>query len=602
MKCIGIYWRKFFRAWLLPFSFWGSRAWIRIPLLFGLWHAATSVGQPLLFNQAADGVTIEQGVSLFVEGGVQTGGGAADGWFNVEGSIVVGQNCPADSGTADWTVNNLTHGGTEGDGWVQLVSGQQEIGGTGYPQFSNLLLGATSEFYGLASDIRVWDTLDLGLSNQLALSGNELSLMLNSPDALDWQNGGWLVSESSPDGGVDYGTVYWETESSSDSTWYRIPFGTIVPNLAIDFLPMLESDSYVRAATYGTGSDNLPLPLTGRGLSGDVGDLYGMVTGGDNTPWTIDRFWVLDPGATARTMRLRFLPAESSGGVVGLEETLQAQHWGAGGWGYPGVGDPEWPGMPSVLATISGAGAWTLATNANPLPVGCVEFKAEPLSGQVKLHWTTQTELNNKGFYIERTTDSFTWESIGFVKGTGTSSVPKMYVFEDLSPPLNGSYYRLIQQDENGWTEQACGVLNAIPLPGSDDSGGNLMLWPNPATDQILGSWNGAMPEQVIWRLLTLEGREIKREELLRFEQGFNNKLSQMELNQGELSMAELSKGELSRAEINLAEISLADLSQTCSVLFRLPPFLDPGYRMLEIRTLIGAQTFTEHQLILIQP
>ena len=109
---------------------------------------------------------------------------------------MVGQNCHADSGTADWTVNNLTHGGTEGDGWVQLVSGQQEIGGTGYPQFSNLLLGATSEFYGLASDIRVWDTLDLGLSNQLALSGNELSLMLNSPDALDWQNGGWLVSES----------------------------------------------------------------------------------------------------------------------------------------------------------------------------------------------------------------------------------------------------------------------------------------------------------------------------------------------------------------------------------------------------------------------
>ncbi|MGB4843348.1 MAG: T9SS type A sorting domain-containing protein [Ferruginibacter sp.] len=71
----------------------------------------------------------------------------------------------------------------------------------------------------------------------------------------------------------------------------------------------------------------------------------------------------------------------------------------------------------------------------------------------VSLNWSTSTEVNNKGFYVERTETSGAsgWENIGFVAGAINSAVTKNYTTIDNNIQLDKIYrYRLKQVDFDG--------------------------------------------------------------------------------------------------------------------------------------------------------
>ncbi len=94
-----------------------------------------------------------------------------------------------------------------------------------------------------------------------------------------------------------------------------------------------------------------------------------------------------------------------------------------------------------------------------PLPVEFVNFTANftgNLSGNnILLEWETASELNNRGFEVQRKYNN-QWEDIGFVTGKGNSSESTHYQYEDhLDNSLfNGILiYRLKQIDFNGSTK-----------------------------------------------------------------------------------------------------------------------------------------------------
>jgi len=65
------------------------------------------------------------------------------------------------------------------------------------------------------------------------------------------------------------------------------------------------------------------------------------------------------------------------------------------------------------------------------------------------LNWSTATELNNKGFEIERSDDNKDFITRGFVEGSGTTTERHEYTFTEEA--LNGKvYYRLKQIDHDG--------------------------------------------------------------------------------------------------------------------------------------------------------
>lgn len=108
------------------------------------------------------------------------------------------------------------------------------------------------------------------------------------------------------------------------------------------------------------------------------------------------------------------------------------------------------------------------------LPVELLDFSGEMVGTTLQLNWQTASELNNEGFEIERSPNGESWETIGFVAGTGTSSESTEYSFLDSSPIAGESYYRLRQIDFDGNYSYSKRIL-VEPSPDQ-----TLSFYPNP--------------------------------------------------------------------------------------------------------------------------
>jgi len=86
------------------------------------------------------------------------------------------------------------------------------------------------------------------------------------------------------------------------------------------------------------------------------------------------------------------------------------------------------------------------------VPVELTSFSASAKDAGVLLEWTTATELNNRGFEIQRNF-SVGWETVGFAEGMGTTNEITTYQFYDDLSERSGLFniqYRLKQIDYSG--------------------------------------------------------------------------------------------------------------------------------------------------------
>ena len=83
------------------------------------------------------------------------------------------------------------------------------------------------------------------------------------------------------------------------------------------------------------------------------------------------------------------------------------------------------------------------------VPVELTSFRADVNDGKVVLSWSTATEMNNKGFEVERQVIS-QWEEIGFVEGNGTTTSAHSYSYTDKNVAEGKYNYRLKQIDFDG--------------------------------------------------------------------------------------------------------------------------------------------------------
>ncbi len=84
------------------------------------------------------------------------------------------------------------------------------------------------------------------------------------------------------------------------------------------------------------------------------------------------------------------------------------------------------------------------------VPVELISFEAKTDSNRIILFWATASELNNQGFYIEKSYDKMNWATIGFVNGNGTTTEINNYSFIDRQVFNGESNYRLKQIDFDG--------------------------------------------------------------------------------------------------------------------------------------------------------
>lgn len=84
------------------------------------------------------------------------------------------------------------------------------------------------------------------------------------------------------------------------------------------------------------------------------------------------------------------------------------------------------------------------------VPVELLSFEGIAENNEVVLVWQTASEINNQGFYIEKSYDKINWKNIGFIDGKGTATETNYYKFADVNPGNNENHYRLKQVDFNG--------------------------------------------------------------------------------------------------------------------------------------------------------
>ncbi|KXX71325.1 T9SS type A sorting domain-containing protein [Flammeovirga sp. SJP92] len=127
------------------------------------------------------------------------------------------------------------------------------------------------------------------------------------------------------------------------------------------------------------------------------------------------------------------------------------------------------------------------------LPVELISFNAFTEETEVKLEWSTASELNNDQFEIQRSIDGKTWSALGIVDGAGNSNIRLDYEYIDMNPVMNQiSYYRLIQTDFDG-TETIFDPVEVF-MQG-EEAVADVTVYPNPVQDGkinlLLKSWKG---------------------------------------------------------------------------------------------------------------
>jgi hypothetical protein len=142
------------------------------------------------------------------------------------------------------------------------------------------------------------------------------------------------------------------------------------------------------------------------------------------------------------------------------------------------------------------------------LPVELFSLEVSILGKLVNISWKTATEMNNKGFEIQRRTGKNTWQTVGFVKGKGTTTQSQSYSFSDNLEGLivcGKVYYRLKIVDFNGSYEYSTEVVVNL-LPKSLELAQN---YPNPFNPSTIISWQSPVSGKQTLKVYDLLGNEV---------------------------------------------------------------------------------------------
>jgi hypothetical protein len=112
------------------------------------------------------------------------------------------------------------------------------------------------------------------------------------------------------------------------------------------------------------------------------------------------------------------------------------------------------------------------------LPVELVSFTAELRNGRVEVTWTTESELNNDFFTVQRTNSGETFEEVTEVDGAGTTAQTRRYTAFDQQPLPGKWYYRVRQTDFNG--SHSYSKLVSVEVPESYYR----TIYPNPGNGE----------------------------------------------------------------------------------------------------------------------
>ena len=141
------------------------------------------------------------------------------------------------------------------------------------------------------------------------------------------------------------------------------------------------------------------------------------------------------------------------------------------------------------------------------LPVSLLNLSATPGDNSVLLSWSTASEINNKGFEVQRKTESGDWTAIGFVNGIDNCGSTHHYNYTDNKLSPSRYYYRLKQIDIDGRFEYSPVVSAVI---GGAEKFSLEQNYPNPFRSETVIRFTLPGKANVKLTLFDMHGRIVK--------------------------------------------------------------------------------------------
>lgn len=145
------------------------------------------------------------------------------------------------------------------------------------------------------------------------------------------------------------------------------------------------------------------------------------------------------------------------------------------------------------------------------LPVRFLSFIGHKQAEEIILNWQTASEKDNDHFVIERSSDGATFEAVGQVSGSGSSSSVKAYTYSDGIKGINQKavYYRLQQVDGDNQSSYSTVVKVDLTEVGQN----SINPWPNPFTGSLHVNLTATHAGVVTIRLYDRVGKLVKQQE-----------------------------------------------------------------------------------------
>lgn len=452
-----------------------------IPLLLGFLSIGNTGlrAQNELFNDGGS-IYVQSGGLIHVEGEVINDDQAANvGRMYNSGTVQL---------TGNWTntaTSNVFQAGDPGFGIFLGNNALQTVGGTSDTYFNNLTInkpGGTRELR-LLRNARADAVLAL---NDDFLNTQSFTFWVTSYNPSAITRSGAIVPNYTNATNLGYvtstvgstGRLARNTNNSFGTVAYLFPVGTAARFRPVEITPTLAGNNtysvqFVDAAT--------PNPTVKATTLGSVNPAWyhfierSVTTSATETiriyhDFTADN--VCDISRVTMTEWSGSIWADLSA-TTSTQNTSPTLSWTQKA-GYPA-------GYPTPWNTNQFALAGQYFANGNSscvFPVELLSLRADPLKTSILVSWIAETQLNNAGWFVERSENGRDFVHMGWVTGEGTTTIRKPYDFEDkLVKPGVRYFYRLRQQDQGG-QENLSEVVTAM-LPESGMSIGD--LYPNPS-------------------------------------------------------------------------------------------------------------------------
>jgi trimeric autotransporter adhesin len=141
------------------------------------------------------------------------------------------------------------------------------------------------------------------------------------------------------------------------------------------------------------------------------------------------------------------------------------------------------------------------------LPVTLLSLSASTEQKNVVLRWVTGTEINNRGWDVERLISGTSeWQKIAFVQGAGNSTTKHDYSFTDKNAGTGTIQYRIKQVDFDGAYKYSPVVR--VKLNNTNTSG--LTIYPNPVIDKTSVAFSLAEQANIQMFIYNSSGQRVK--------------------------------------------------------------------------------------------